>query len=340
MAELSSGALIFRKSPKRGIVWLLLHNTKGHWDFPKGNIRKGETELEAAVREVKEETGINDLHFYAGFEEKITYFYNKGAYSGKQEMTFKQVYFHLAETKAKEIEISSEHSGFSWLSENEALSVLTFTNSKALIKKASDFLRKRNELFKTPEERLGILENIFKNSPIELPFSKKIILYEIIWRLKKRLEKPFGLFIIYGWQSKWNKKYCDFPDEKQNIYFRNEFNIFRYSMEESRTAISKTAEFDGAILIQPDGKIQASGVYIEGMSPKKLALKLYGQKHGDLSTIFGFNRKVHTRHLNAICASWAFKNTTVYTISEEDGSTRIFEGGRLVYPAPLFHKNF
>ena len=37
---------------------LLLHYTSGHWDYPKGNIETNETELEAATRELQEETGI------------------------------------------------------------------------------------------------------------------------------------------------------------------------------------------------------------------------------------------------------------------------------------------
>ncbi len=328
MNEISSGALIFRKSPKRGIVWLILHNSLGHWDFSKGNIKKGETVAQAATRETKEEAGINDLHFIAGFQEQISYSYKDG-----DNLISKKVHFHLAETKIKDIKLSREHDGFGWVAENEALSALTFSNSKNLLQKASDVLRKKSEIFKMTEDRLRILENTFKNSMVNLPFSSRVVLYEIIWRLKKRLEKPFGLFLIYGWQKKWDKKYCNFPDENQNIFSKKDFNIFSHSTEEARSAISKTAEFDGAILITADGKIKASGAYIEGMSPKKLAEKLYESKHGDLSNIFGFNKKVHTRHLNAICSSWVFKNTTVYTVSEEDGYTRIFEGGRLVYPA-------
>lgn len=330
MAELSSGVLIFRKSQKRGIVWLLLHNSLGHWDLPKGHIKKRENNLQAAMREAAEETGISDFHFVAGFEEEINYFYQK---DGK--LIFKKAHFYLAETKTKEINLSYEHSGFSWLAEEEALAVLSFTNSKNLLRKAGEILKKRNEIFKIPEERLRVLEGVFKHSSTSLSFSKKVMLYEIIWRLKERLEKPFGLFLIYGWQNKWNKKHCNFPDENQNIFIQkelNKFDIFRHSPEEARSIISKTSGFDGAILIAAGGQIKASGAYIEGMSPKKLAEKLYGKKQGDLSTIFGFKRKVHSRHLTAICASWVFKNSAVYTVSEEDGYTRIFEAGRLIYP--------
>ena len=46
---------------------LLLHYTSGHWDFPKGNIETNETELEAATRELQEETGIETFRVISNF---------------------------------------------------------------------------------------------------------------------------------------------------------------------------------------------------------------------------------------------------------------------------------
>jgi bis(5'-nucleosidyl)-tetraphosphatase len=37
-----------------------------HWDFPKGRIEPGETALEAALRESREEAGLDDLQFAWG----------------------------------------------------------------------------------------------------------------------------------------------------------------------------------------------------------------------------------------------------------------------------------
>lgn len=38
---------------------LLVKQTKGHWGFPKGHVEADETEVETAIREVKEETNID-----------------------------------------------------------------------------------------------------------------------------------------------------------------------------------------------------------------------------------------------------------------------------------------
>jgi len=102
--ELSAGALVFRRT-NQGIVWLVLHYTAGHWDFPKGHVEKGETMIDAARREVLEEAGIKDLKFYPEFKRPLQYFFNAAKYSGSstKQMVFKKVVFHLAETKEEEI---------------------------------------------------------------------------------------------------------------------------------------------------------------------------------------------------------------------------------------------
>ena len=60
--EKSCGAVVFKKQ-KDGIRYLLLHYDAGHWDFPKGNQEKNEKEEQTAAREIKEETGIEDIEF-------------------------------------------------------------------------------------------------------------------------------------------------------------------------------------------------------------------------------------------------------------------------------------
>ncbi len=134
--EKSAGAIIFRKE-KDKIFYLFLCCQSGHLDFSKGNIEKGEKLNETIRREVKEETGIEDIKFIPGFKEWIKYFYKL-----KNKNIFKIVIFFLAETKIKEVKISSEHIGFKWLSYKKAMSQLVFENSKEVFKKANQFLKK------------------------------------------------------------------------------------------------------------------------------------------------------------------------------------------------------
>ena len=135
--EKSAGAIIFYRADKK-IEYLLLHYQWGHWDFPKGNIEKGEKLEETVKREVKEETGIEDIKFTPSFKESIKYFYKL-----KGKNVFKIVTFLLAETKTKEVKISWEHIGFKWLPYEEILEQLTFKNAKEILKKANHFLSKK-----------------------------------------------------------------------------------------------------------------------------------------------------------------------------------------------------
>jgi len=133
--EISAGAVVFRKNKE--IKYLLLHYESGHWDFPRGGIEKGETEEITARREIKEETGINDLEFIPGFKEKTFWFYKR---EGKT--IYKEAIFLLAKTKTKEVKLSFEHKGYKWLNYHDAKEQLTFKNAKAILEKANRFLKK------------------------------------------------------------------------------------------------------------------------------------------------------------------------------------------------------
>lgn len=133
--ERSAGAVIFRKE-KGNIYYLLLHYQSGHWGFPKGNIEKGEKIIETIKREVKEETGLENLEFVAGFKKTIKYFY-----SLKDKNIFKTVIFLLAETKKRKVKLSFEHIDFRWLPYEVALKKLTFKNSRKILKESHDFLK-------------------------------------------------------------------------------------------------------------------------------------------------------------------------------------------------------
>ena len=134
--EKSCGAVVYKRQ-KDGIKYLLLHYESGHWDFPKGNQEKNEKDEQTAAREIREETGIEDIEFADGFQETIKYFYKKS-----EETIYKEVIFFLAQSATEHVELSNEHIGYAWLSYEHTLKKLTFNNAKELLKKADDFLKK------------------------------------------------------------------------------------------------------------------------------------------------------------------------------------------------------
>lgn len=132
--ERSAGIIIFRQLGE-GREYLLLHYPGGHIDFPKGHMEKDETERETALRELKEETGLEKITWIEGYREKIHYDYHRG-----ENLMSKDVIFFLARTTQKKITISFEHRGSFWLPYQEAVDKLSFASAKDLLRKAEKFL--------------------------------------------------------------------------------------------------------------------------------------------------------------------------------------------------------
>lgn len=171
-----------------------------------------------------------------------------------------------------------------------------------------------------------VLGNLHKGVSPEL----KLRMYEILLLLRSRRE-PFGMLIVLGWRREWNGLHASVPDAEQDLFERYHFSFCSHSTEVCVERIGRTVRFDGAILVSREGTVTASGVYLEDVSAKRIAKKLHGNRAEDLSEAFGFETKVHTRHLAAIAASFILKGTTIFTVSEEDGSVRMFERGRIMW---------
>jgi bis(5'-nucleosidyl)-tetraphosphatase len=114
---------------------LLLHYRSGHWDFPKGNIETNETEMQAATRELREETGIAKFRLIPNFRYLLSYKYNR-----KSTVISKQVTLFLASTKVKKVKISHEHTGYKWIDISSSTNHLTFSNAKNALLYAIKFL--------------------------------------------------------------------------------------------------------------------------------------------------------------------------------------------------------
>lgn len=132
--ERSAGIVLFREDGTKK-MFLLLHYPSGHWDFVKGRIEKNEQQKEAAIREAREETGITDIEFVDGFEERIQYSYQ---YDGK--LVRKEVIFFLAKTKTVDVMISDEHTDHIWLEYDDAYAKTTYQNAKRLLEKSKNLV--------------------------------------------------------------------------------------------------------------------------------------------------------------------------------------------------------
>jgi ADP-ribose pyrophosphatase YjhB (NUDIX family) len=60
--EPTSGGMIFRRNKKTNdIEILLIQDAKNRWTIPKGHIEEGETARQTAEREIREETGLQEM---------------------------------------------------------------------------------------------------------------------------------------------------------------------------------------------------------------------------------------------------------------------------------------
>ena len=115
----SAGAVVVRPSAN-GWRYLLLRVYRT-WDFPKGRVENGETPLQAAVREVEEETMLSDLQFRWGETYRETVPYSAG----------KIARYYVAESAAQPVALPinaelgrPEHHEFRWVTDAEARRLL------------------------------------------------------------------------------------------------------------------------------------------------------------------------------------------------------------------------
>ena len=118
--RLSAGVVVVRRE---GDDWMyLLLRAFNHWDFPKGMVEEGEEPLAAAIREVCEESTIDDLDFAWGENTTQT-----GPYSGG-----KVARYYLAQTRRSDVSLPinpligrPEHSEFRWVDFDAALELVS-----------------------------------------------------------------------------------------------------------------------------------------------------------------------------------------------------------------------
>ena len=113
--RLSCGVVLARET---GAGWMtLMLRAYHHWDFPKGIREAGEDSMQAALREVQEETGISDLQFDWGDR-----YFETGPYSRGKVARY---YIARTQTEAVEMGISAEtgvaeHHEWRWVNFDQA----------------------------------------------------------------------------------------------------------------------------------------------------------------------------------------------------------------------------
>ncbi len=126
--EKSCGGIIFYKTKQNTKILLVKNNNGRYWSFPKGHIEDGETEQETAIREIKEETGL-DVTIVNNFREISEY-----CPFGKIR---KRVVFFLARAFTDNVKIQEEEiDSYIWVDLQQARKMCTYDNDLRIIEKA------------------------------------------------------------------------------------------------------------------------------------------------------------------------------------------------------------
>ncbi len=108
----SSGFLLFRKQKK---LQFLLMKHRARWDLPKGHLDPGETKQQAALRELKEETGLTETDLWFDpcfvFENQYRVSYKKNG--GKNQL--KELTIYLGMLLLDRPILITEHEGYEWI---------------------------------------------------------------------------------------------------------------------------------------------------------------------------------------------------------------------------------
>jgi 8-oxo-dGTP pyrophosphatase MutT (NUDIX family) len=75
--ETTSGGVVFRRNKDGKVEILLIQDAKNRWTIPKGHVEPGEEPGATAEREIREETGLQDMeaHVWLG---KVNFRYRRG----------------------------------------------------------------------------------------------------------------------------------------------------------------------------------------------------------------------------------------------------------------------
>lgn len=128
--EKSSGIIVYKVQDGE-VKFLFLKRKEGFLDFPKGHIEKGESEVESAIRETREEAGL-ELVPEESFRHEQEYWFT---HSGERIRKTVAMFLARAPTDAK-VKVSFEHADFVWLSYEDALTRLSYKNQKEMLTRA------------------------------------------------------------------------------------------------------------------------------------------------------------------------------------------------------------
>lgn len=129
--ELSAGGVVYRRTESSAQVLICRTSTTHTWVIPKGLVDRGETNEQAAIREVREETGIT-ARIVEPLDPPEHYIYTRNGVR-----IFKTVHYYLMEyVSGTEADHDHEMDDVSWLSFSAAIDMVTYDSARSVLERA------------------------------------------------------------------------------------------------------------------------------------------------------------------------------------------------------------
>lgn len=136
--QFSAGGVAYRKANDELEVALISVGDDNRWQLPKGLVEKGEATEDAAVREVREEAGIETELIERLDKVEYWYLWNE---DGQRVRYHKFVYFYLLRYKSGDVRNHDhEVNEARWFDIDEAIKVLAFASEKKIVEKAKELI--------------------------------------------------------------------------------------------------------------------------------------------------------------------------------------------------------
>jgi ADP-ribose pyrophosphatase YjhB (NUDIX family) len=132
----SAGGIVLNQ---QGMV-LVVNQQGTSWSLPKGHIDPGEDPIEAAIREITEESGVTDLHFLSALGSYGRY--KIGPDAGEDKNEWKVLLFFLFKTGQNELKPRDPDNPHArWVHPDEVEALLTHPKDKAFYKSILDQIK-------------------------------------------------------------------------------------------------------------------------------------------------------------------------------------------------------